>query len=147
MLLEQNKTKTMVFLLKERQLCLIKGKNASDSKGIFTAAIYLEGCANRPNKGLIDRIQLTKFQVTTWKIRVPADHLLFLYSLWRVTDRHSSDLVVSDWGSLHCTFLWAHRLPAATRLDVHTWAWSDKSYSVNAIFVFQMRMDSKSRKK
>lgn len=79
MYLEENKTKTMEGVLKEKQLSLIKGKSAVDSKGIFTAAIYLEGCVNRPNKGLM--IQLTQLQVITLEMGVPADHLLFLYSL------------------------------------------------------------------
>lgn len=53
-----NKTKQEVYVL--RQLSLFKQKNAADSRGIFTAAIYLEGCINRTNLGLILLIGLTK---------------------------------------------------------------------------------------
>lgn len=81
MCLEKNKPKIMVYVLKERQLCLIKGKNAANSKGIFTAAMYIEGCVNRPNKGLMNGIQLAELQVITLEMGVPADHLFCLYSL------------------------------------------------------------------
>lgn len=71
----------MVYVPEKKQLSLIRGKNAADSRGIFNVAISLEGCINRPNKGWMNRIQLTYLVMSTLEIGVPADYLFPLYSL------------------------------------------------------------------
>lgn len=133
----------MVHVLKEGQLCLIKGKNAADSKAFSQQPYTLWAVLIGQRINEWDPAHRTSGDHTgDGSLSRPSTFSVQSVKSYRQVLIQSISTAVSDWGGLHCTFLLAHRLPAAIRSDVEIWVWLDKSHSVNAIFVFQMRMAS-----